>query len=127
MKNILRLAAVSIALSAFLLVGTTLVMANLGTAGISGSIYHDTTCNGLDLSDKPLANVSATLISNILIYPLKTKSDTQGNFHFSNLAYGLYVLSVNADKTYQPLDYFPIYRLSEINGSYSEIFVFCKK
>ena len=126
MKNISKVLVIGL-IAVFMSVSTTLVNASTGTASISGTVYFDTTCNGLDLSDKPLANVTATLSSNVLGLPLKTKSDVQGNFHFSNLAYGFYALTIKADNTYQPLDYFLVYQLGEVNGAVSDISVFCKK
>lgn len=103
----------------------TLVYA-LSSGSISGTVYLDAKCNGLDLSDKPLAGVSATLTSKILKKSLVTKSDGHGNIRFNYLAYGFYSLKIVPGQNYRPQNKVIYYQLGEVNGTVSDNYVFCK-
>lgn len=98
-----------------------------GTGSISGTVYLDSTCNGYDLSDKPLQGVEALLkLENSKLH-YKLKSDSNGNLIFFNLPYGKYSLLLDAGKKYTPDKLFVQYEIGEANGAVSGTFVFCKK
>ncbi len=99
----------------------------LGTGSISGTTFLDATCNGYDLSDRPLAGVSAQLKSKIIPQPPKAKSDANGNFIFDSLPFGAYTLVVSAGKMYRPESITTSYEIGEANGAVSGTFVFCRK
>lgn len=97
------------------------------TGSVSGIVFVDAKCDGLDLSDKPLARAKAELSSKLLKKPITLLSDTTGNFLFSPLKLGLYTLRVEAGKGYIPASDIRLLTVSEVSGPVAETFVFCPK
>ena len=99
----------------------------IGSGSVSGTVFLDSKCNGLDLSDKPLKGAKAELSSKLLKGKLSMKSDAQGNFRFIGLRYGLYSLNVDPSGSYKPKSDSRLVTISEVSGTVSETFVFCPK